>query len=171
MVSKGATLSVRTLPYNCATNRNKKKMKKIKKVGINLFRDLKKPGVKEQYVQYIKNRVRQFFGYKTFVLHNSNNICTSDETISVGREYQYREGSILERAIIERIAFSEFFIELKVFLIEQNRHINCSQTLMPCGYSGMWRIYDSGHYNIEEWRRERDEMDFSGLDNIPVITL
>jgi len=146
-------------------------MKKIKKVRINLFRDLGKPGVRRQYAQYIKNRVRQFFGCKTFVMHSSNNIFTSDNTISVGREYQYREGSLLERAIIESISFSGFFIELKVFFIEQNRHIHCSQTLLPCGYSGMWRIYDKGHYNIEEWRRERDEMDFSDLDNIPVITI
>lgn len=134
----GTTLSVTTHPYNCRSNRNNMKMKKIKKVGINLFQDLKKTGVKEQYVQYIKNRVRQFFGCKTFVLHNSNNICTTGETISVGREYQYREGGLLERAIIEHITFKDFFIELKVFFIKRTgiyiaaKHL-CHAVTQACG--------------------------------------
>jgi hypothetical protein len=79
---------------------------------------------------------------------------------------------MLEQVIIEVISFKDFFINVKVFFSGHYRRVICTHLMTPCGYSGMWRIWDKNHYDIEEWRREHNcPVDQTMLDSIPVIYL
>jgi len=95
-------------------------------------------------------------GFKTFQVDISH-ISTKDRKIAKGMECQYKEGSTLERAIIEDIYFRNNLINLKIRFIETGRTITCDSVLDGAGYGGMWRIYDKDHYDIDEWRREENE--------------
>jgi len=127
--------------------------------------------IKIEYLKYAGLWLRKLLGYKTFRIDQFI-VCTSDQTITIGGEYQYREGSMLERAIIEDISFSKFFIELKIFLPDEGRRFTCCHRFVNIGYSGMWRIWDKGYYDIEEWKMERScPVDLSFLDSLPVIEI
>ena len=127
--------------------------------------------MKIQYRHFAELWMRKMLGYTTFTV-DSSNICTSGNVISIGKEYQYREGGMLERVIIEDISFKKFFLCVKVYFFELDRRVTCTHLMVPSGYSGMWRIWDKGHYDIDEWRQEQScPIDEALLDNIPVIYL
>lgn len=130
-----------------------------------------KSTVKIQYLHFWGLWLRKLLGYTRFSVRHST-ICTNDHIIIVGGEYQYREGSMLERAVIEDISFRKYFIRLKIYLPDENRRFECCHLLVPVGYSGMWRIWDKGHYDIAEWKRERScPVDTFFLDSLPVIEI
>lgn len=150
-----------------------KKKKNSRFNDTNYFSELVKilrEGGLRLLIHYLNLKLRQVLGFKTFKAHCSN-ICTNNGKITVRQEYQYREGSYLERVIAEDVSFKDFFINVRLNFIDENRRITCSHTMRPFTYSGMWRIWDKGHHDIEEWRRERDGIDYSALDNIPVIEI
>jgi len=140
----------------------KRKTKMRKGNQIKSWSDVK------QYVHYLKLRIQKLFDEKTFFVRSSN-ICTKKDRISIGEEYQYKAGSTLERIIVEDIDFKDFFIYVKIHFIEQNRSVTCSHVLKLMGYSGMWRIWDKDHYDIEEWKADRQPIDLAALDGLPVI--
>jgi hypothetical protein len=127
--------------------------------------------VKIEYFRFAVLWFKKLLGYQTFKI-NHYTICTKDHTITVGWEYQYKEGSMLERAVIEDISFRKFFLELKIYLPDNGRRFTCSHLFVNIGYSGMWRIWDKGNYDIDEWKRERAcSVDTSFLDSLPVIEI
>src|ERR1035437_4399047 len=136
-----------------------------------IFRKHKRYRMKIQYLHFIELWIFEMLGNKTFKI-DSSHICTSDNVISVGKEFQYREGSILEQVIIEDISFKDFFINVKMFFSEQDRRVIYTHLMTPCGYSGMWRIWDKDHYDIKECPREHScPIDQTMLDSIPAIYL
>ena len=125
----------------------------------------------KQFLHFLKLRIRKLFGQKTFRV-NTSSICTKNDIISIGQEYQYKEGSTLERIILEDIYFKEFFIYVRVNFFELGRTITCSHVMKQSGYMGMWRIWDKDYYDIEEWKRDYCEpVDLAALEGIPVIYL
>ena len=131
----------------------------------------KRYGMKIQYLHFFELWILKMLGNKTFKI-DSSHICTSDNVISIGKEFQYREGSMLEQVIIEDISFKDFFINVKVFFSEQDRRVIYTHLMTLHGYSGMWCIWDKNHYDIEEWRREHNcPVDQTMLDSIPAIYL
>ena len=143
----------------------------MQKILNRIFMKHKRYGMKIQYLHFFELWILKMLGNKTFKI-DSSHICTSDNVISVGKEFQYREGSMLEQVIIEDISFKDFFINVKVFFSGHYRRVICTHLMTPCGYSGMWRIWDKNHYDIEEWRREHNcPVDQTMLDSIPVIYL
>lgn len=130
-----------------------------------------KTRIRIQYLHFWGLWLRKRLGYTRFRVNHST-ICTIDHFIETGGEYQYREGSMLERAVIEEINFRKYFIELKIYLPDEGRRFNCCHLLVPAGYSGMWRIWDKGRYDLDEWQRERScPVDSSFLDSLPVIEI
>lgn len=138
--------------------------------GIPHLRFFNKNRMKIKYGLFIKLWLQKKSGCKTFRITIST-ICTTDQVISTGGEYQYKEGGMLEAVIIEEINFKNFFLEVTLYFIEMDRRITCFHRMVDAGYVGMWRIWDKGHYDIEEWRKEREEIDLEGLDSIPVIRI
>lgn len=123
------------------------------------------------YKEYTKLKLRKILGFKSFKT-NIGTIATKDGIITIGCEYQYKEGSCLERVIIENIDFRDFYLEVKLNFFEQKRRIKCTHRYVDAGYSGMWRLWDKGKYDIEEWRRDMEiPRDYSHLDNLPVIEI
>ena len=121
------------------------------------------------FTHYLELWIRSRAGYRKFRLKNSLN-CTSDGILAEGMEYQYREGMYVERIIIESISFSNFYMTFKVYFIEDDRRIDCVSRFEDIGYSGMWRFYDKGTYDIEKCRRQRKKIiDSSRLDDIETI--
>ncbi|HON69832.1 MAG: hypothetical protein WBJ36_08805 [Tenuifilum sp.] len=119
----------------------------------NLIFFVKKNGVKAFFIyQWLKLRI--IFGCKTFKLNLSSNVCTKDKTLTIGKEYQYSESCILERAIVEKICFKKFFLHVDLYFIDSNRHIKVSHIMAPIGYMGMWKICDKDFYDIELFRSE-----------------
>lgn len=114
--------------------------------------------------------LKKALGFKTFKI-DSSNICTTNSTITEGNEYQYRAGSSLERVIVESVWFEHFFLHVSLYLIDENRSIKCDHTLLPIGYSGMWRLWDKDYYNIDKWKSNKQEIDCSALDNLPFIEI
>lgn len=136
-----------------------------------IFKKYNRYGLKIQYRHYFGLWLRKMLGCTTFRT-DSSNICTTGGIISIGSEYQYREGGMPERAIIEDISFKDFFLNIKVYFPEQDRHVTCMHLMVQCGYAGMWRIWDKGHYDIDEWRREHIcPVDQSFLDSLPVLRI
>ena len=130
-----------------------------------------KTKMKVLYKQYFGLKIRKLLGYKTFRVEIGT-ICTKDNIITVGGVYQYREGGLLEKVIIEDIRFKDLFLELKVWFTDQKRYVTCTHIMVDCGYAGMWRIWDKDHYDINEWRSEHNQpVDQALLDSIPVIYL
>jgi hypothetical protein len=127
--------------------------------------------MKVLYKQYFGLKIRKLLGYKTFRLEMGT-ICTKDYIITVGGEYQYSEGGLLEQVIIEDILFKNFFLELIVWFMDQKRYVTCTYRMVDCGYPGMWRIWDKNHYDIDEWRSEHNcPVDQKLLDSIRIIYL
>jgi hypothetical protein len=150
-----------------------RRTKRNRPIRQNYFTELVKiirEGGFRLFFQYQTLKVREILGYKSFKV-SSSNICTTNNEIVVNREYQYREGSHLERVIVEGISFKKFFIKVELFFIDENRKVACAHTLRPFGYSGMWRLWDKGHYDIENWKKRVAAIDHSALDNLPVIEL
>ena len=112
-----------------------------------------KSGYKIHHWQYVFFKMCKLLGFKTFHV-NISNISTKNKKITIGQECQYKEGSTLERAVIEDIYFEKYLINLKIRFIETGRSFICNHVLDGIGYAGMWRIFDKDHYDIEEWRRE-----------------
>ena len=130
-----------------------------------------KTKMKILYKQYLGLKIRKLLGYKTFRVEMGT-ICTKDNIITVGGVYQYREGGLLEKVIIEDIRFKDLFLELKVWFTDQKRYVICTHIMVDCGYPGMWRIWDKDHYDIDEWHRDHNRpVDQALLDSIPVIYL
>jgi hypothetical protein len=139
------------------------------KILNRIFRKYNKHGFNIQYRHFTELWIRKMLGNKTFKV-DSPHICTTDNVISVGEEYQYKEGGFLERVIIEDISFRRLFMILEVYFIDQDRWVICEHKMAQYGHMGMWRIWDKGRYDLEEWRRERNKpVDQSLLDSIPVI--
>ena len=113
-------------------------------------------GIKILYLHYALLRIRKLLGCKTFRV-NIYNICTKNKIIAIGQQCQYKEGSTLERAVIEDIHFKKYLLVLKIRFTETGSSFTCDHLLVHVGYAGMWRIYDRDHYDIEEWRREENE--------------
>ena len=104
--------------------------------------------MKIQYRQFIWLWFLKLMGYKTFRIDHSV-ICTTGGILTIGAEYQYREGGYLERVIIEDIDFKGWFIILKLWFIDRNRH---DHKMVNCNYAGIWRIWDKDHYTLEGWQ-------------------
>ena len=149
-------------------------MKKRKRNGVinpTYFNELVtiiKSGEMKLFFHYHRLVLMKVLGFKTFKI-DSSNVCTTDSTITVGNEYQFREGSFLERVILERVCFKHFFLHVSLYLIDEKRSIKCDHTLRPIAYSGIWRLWDKGHYDIEEWKKDHEDIDYSTLENLPVI--
>jgi predicted dithiol-disulfide oxidoreductase (DUF899 family) len=124
----------------------------MQQILTRIFKKHNSSAMKIQYLHFFELWILKLLGNKTFKI-DSSYICTSNNAISVGKEFQYREGSMLEQVIIEDISFKDFFINVKAFFSEQDRRVICTHLMTPRGYSGMWRIWDKNHYDIEEWRR------------------
>lgn len=123
------------------------------------------------YKQYFGLKIRKLLGFKTFRTRMGT-IATKNGIISIGGEYQYKEGGTLERVIIENIDFKNFYLEVKLHFIDQKRRIKCTHKLVDAGYPGMWRLWDKDQYDIEEWHRDMGiPRDYSHLDNLPVIEI
>ena len=123
------------------------------------------------FLHYTGLRMKAMSGCKTFRVNNST-ICTNNNIITKGGEYQYREGSFVERAIIENISFKDFFMTLDIFLIDEDRRVTCETRFINIGYHGMWRIWDAGTYDIEKSRQHRNRpIDRSFLADIETIVL
>lgn len=123
------------------------------------------------YKEYAILKLQRLFGFKRFRM-NIGTVATKDNILAIGREYQYKEGSHLERVRIEDVCFRNYYIEVKINFLEQdNRIITCSHKFVDCGYSGMWRLWDKDKFDIEEWRKEMEGIDYSHLDNLPVIEI
>jgi hypothetical protein len=105
---------------------------------------------------YVFLRICKLLGFTTFRV-NISNISTKNKKITIGQECQYKEGSTLERAVIEDIWFNKYLINLKIRFIETSHSFVCNHVLDGIGYAGMWRIYDKDYYDIEEWRREENQ--------------
>jgi len=104
-------------------------------------------------LHYLGLRLKEFLGYKKFKVLNST-ICATNGIICINGVYQYKEGGLLSEAIIKDIHFSGFFLHLKVYLYKLDRTISCCHSFKPSGYAGMWRLWDKGHYDAEEWYGE-----------------
>ncbi len=148
----------------------RKKSGVISPTYFNQLVPIIKSGGMKLFFHYHMLSLKEILGFKDFKI-DSSNICTTDNIISVGKEYQYREGSFLERVILERVWFKHFFLHVTLYLIDEKRSIKCAHTLRPIGYSGMWRIWDKGHYNIEQWKKDHEDIDYSALENLPVIEI
>lgn len=131
----------------------------------------KRTHMKILYKKYFILMIRKLLGYRTFKI-SIGNICTRDEIITIGKEYQYKEGCRLERVKVEDVRFRNYYIEVKVNFFERNKIINCDHLFVNAGYAGMWRLLDKDMYDIDEWRREMEKPhDYSHLDDLPVIKL
>ena len=139
-----------------------------KKTNIRRANQIKSSDDAKQFLRYLKLRIQKLSGYKTFKTDCST-ICTRNYIITIGEEYQYKEGHMLERIIIEDISFRHFFIYVKVHFIEMDRTITVSHVMKNMGYMGMWRIWDKDHFDIEEWKRDFEPVDQAALDSLPVI--
>ncbi len=139
-----------------------------------LIRDLR--GIKTlnnilNFLHYTGLCMRAMSGCKTYRVNNSS-ICTNNNTITKGGEFQYKEGRFVERAIIENISFKNYFMTLEIFLIDKDRRFTCETRFINIGYSGMWRIWDAGTYDIEKYRQLRNRpVDRSLLDGIETIVV
>jgi hypothetical protein len=151
-------------------------MWKRKKTGYkspNYFSEIVpivKSGGMRLFFHYHLLILKKLLGYKTFKI-NSSNVCTTENEITIGKEYQLRSGSTLERVILEKLWFKHFFLYISVYLIDEKKSIKCSHTFLQIGYSGMWRLWDKDYYDYNEWMEFRKNIDYSALDDLPVITL
>jgi hypothetical protein len=68
--------------------------------------------MKIQYLHFFELWILKLLGNKTFKI-DSSYICTSNNVISVGKEFQYTEGSMLERVIIEDISWDKDHYDIK----------------------------------------------------------
>ncbi|NLH57376.1 MAG: hypothetical protein GX467_11080 [Rikenellaceae bacterium] len=125
---------------------------------------LKEGGIK-LVLHYQGLKIRELLGYKKFRLKCSN-ICTENETLTIGEEYQFREGSCLERVIVEKIYFKKFILHVNLFFIDENRHLHCFHTLNTGGYMGMWRIWDIDTYDIVQWKRDNEAFERGEIDSV-----
>lgn len=115
--------------------------------------------------------LKKMMGYKIFKISHTC-VATADDIVTIGKEYQYREGGMLERITVDNIRFDKFFLNVRVYFIDLDRYCNVSHTFRPYGYSGMWRIWDKNHYDLEEWRQEHSEpVDQALFDSLPVIEI
>lgn len=152
--------------------KNREKHRYIGPTYFNELIPIVKSGGMRLFFHYHLLILKKLLGHKKFKINNSN-VCTSNNIIRIGSEYQLREGSSLERVIIEKVWFKHFFLFIRVLLIDENKSIGCSHTMKPIGYSGIWRLWDKDHYDIKQWRKEQEEeeIDYDALDNIPVIEI
>ena len=121
------------------------------------------------FFNYLGLYTRSLAGSKKFRVKLSH-ICTTDNIIATGQEYQYKEGKYVEKIIIESIRVRGFYITIEVFLVDENRRFTCESRFVDFGYTGMWRIYDKDTYDIERARRERKKpIDTSWMDDIETI--
>src|ERR1035437_9719109 len=99
-----------------------------------IFMKHKRYRMKIQYLHFFELWILKLLGNKTFKI-DSSHICTSDNVISIRKEFQYREGSMLEQVIIEDISFKDFFINVKLFFFEQELRVICTHLMTQRGYS------------------------------------
>ena len=132
------------------------------------------------YYSYFMRKMLNFFHYHELYIRSlagsrrlridNSSICTSGNLVAEGMEYQYKEGLNVHRIIIESIKFRRFFMHFGTYFIEENRRITCSTKFKDFGYSGMWRIYDKGTFDIEAFRREKKRViENMNLDDIPTL--
>ena len=87
------------------------------------------------FFHYLGLYARSLAGCKQFRVKLSH-ICTTDNIIATGQEYQYREGRYVERIIIESIRIRGFYITMEVFLVDENRRFTCESRFVDFGYMG-----------------------------------
>jgi hypothetical protein len=87
-------------------------------------------------------------GFKTFRVDHPT-VSTKDKTLTIGKEYQLKEGGYIDRIIIENISFINYCLRVKIFLIDQQKRTYIEHTLDYYAYAGMWRICDRDKYDIE----------------------
>lgn len=135
-------------------------MKRFKKSdyykGINRL-------IKEKDYKTIRHyhllKLKKLLGYKTFHIQ-SGNIGTLDKKITLNQEYQYREGSTLERVIVKDVSFKGFFVKVKLYMVDLDITFNPFHTMaITGGYGASWRIHEIDFYNIEKWKKDEEALE------------
>lgn len=87
--------------------------------------------------------------------YESNHICTTNNEVEVGKEYQYsEEGHVCDVVVLEQEEKEDWFeFKLKVLTTSRTTDFFSKGNVFTCGavkgmyaYSGMWRLYDKGTY-------------------------
>lgn len=111
-------------------------------------------------------KLKNLLGYKTFHIQ-SRNIGTQDKKITLNQEYQYREGSTLERVIVKDVKFKNFFLHVKFYFVDLDRTLTFRHTMaITGGYGASWRIHEIDFYDIEKWKKDEEALERGEVDAI-----
>lgn len=141
-------------------------MEKKKKFYSMLKKRFNPSGI--NYLQYFRLRLLRAIGRKSLRIETGN-ICTTGDIITIGCDYHYREGGRIERVRLLDIRFRKFFLHARLYFIDHERIITCTHLMCNAGYMGMWRLWDNNHFDLEEYRRNMEDIDYEALDSLPVI--
>ena len=84
---------------------------------------------------------------KTYIITEGSNILTTENMITEGNRYTYKEGSRIGKIIFEELIPDPEILRLKINFYEVGRIIEVSHRKdFNGGYMGMWRIYDESFY-------------------------
>lgn len=101
-------------------------------------------------VKYYKLKVRDLLRKKTFKI-DTPVVCTENSKLTIGNEYQYREGGYLARVKLTNISFRNYFMAVDLrFLEEGNRQETCDYKITEdITFPGIWQLWDKGTFHTK----------------------
>lgn len=108
---------------------------------------------------YYKLKALRALSFTTLIV-NSASVYTSDMRLSVGEEYQFREGGYVARVILEDFRFKKQFFFVYLRFIDEGQRLSqcCERFTSTAGFSGMWTLNNKGRYNLEKFRKRRERL-------------
>ena len=89
--------------------------------------------------------------------YDHNQICTKDNEVEVGKDYDYKEDSSIFRVRVVKEESDKEGIGFKLEILEgpeKGTSFSCWAANGKYAYSGMWRLYDLNTYvNVAELRK------------------
>ena len=79
-------------------------------------------------------------------------ICTEEQTIEVGKQYQYKEDSLIADVEVLSVEETDIWFDMELKIIKSNIDVGDAKVFTAgaskgkFAYSGMWKLYDLGTY-------------------------
>lgn len=101
-------------------------------------------------IQYYRLKFYRLLSKKIYKI-NSPVVCTENSKLTIGNEYQFREGHYLTRVKLMNISFQDYFMAVDLqFLDEENRLVTCDHKITEnITFPGIWQLWDKGRFRKE----------------------
>jgi hypothetical protein len=76
-------------------------------------------------------------------------ICTTNQEVFIGDEYQYKKGPLVAKVRVNNITFQNMTMKMSLYFIDEDKCAHVYQSLEEHGDQEGWSLHDKDRYNLK----------------------